>query len=653
MSKKEKKISLADLGVEETDDTEVKKEEKKTKATPKSVSIDAGEVEVIKGEPEPVEEKKEETHHVVHPTGDGKEEYSEAIDIKDIAKNPPKKKVDPIRKNLDNLYELADKGIERTKKEMNAPGGRINEAKEAYITTKYAQLEKRAKSSKTVREHIKKINEMMDTDPRFDDATEFERKGYILFQVAKDTKSGVDNDYFGIEETKVNTRPRGSRDAEKAIDSITTKDDDDLSLDDDIVTIGTNKGPSSVMPDISINDPDDVEEDTTMSSSSTDTSSTKTQVDDDDSLVLTDEDDTIEDLTGIDELSEEEVKEIIKEYRDDLVEKLQLEKSDDLEGFTVSTKPIKLNRALVVTSESRKSNITLTWPLQYSGKNIEMNTFSGEEIINLNPNTTSFETVAGLKKIFATIYRHITNANKPSFEIWLRQISDFDIDGLLFAIHAVNFKDTNYITYECPNPKCKKLFLEKKDIMDMVVFPNDKVKERFHKIQASEAVDSQFYKSHPRVINDRYAVGFISASIYSNLFEPASLSDEFANKYRSIVSILPNIDTIYLIDKASKTLSPIDFDNDKDKDNSLSKATMRKVRGIETVFKTFTPDERAIVSTEAAKIATKFAQDKITYAIPETKCPTCGEIIPARPSNPLNILFTRAQLPTAAAYIPE
>ena len=282
-----------------------------------------------------------------------------------------------------------------------------------------------------------------------------------------------------------------------------------------------------------------------------------------------------------------------------------------------------------------------------------MSTFSGEEIINLNPQTTSFETVAGLKKIFATIYRHITNANKPSFEVWLRQISDFDIDGLLFAIHAVNFKDTNYITYECPNPKCKKLFLEKKDIMDMVVFPNDKVKERFYKIQASEAVDSQFYKSHPRVINDRYAVGFISASIYSNLFEPASLSDEFANKYRSIVSILPNIDTIYLIDKASKTLSPIDFDNDKDKDNSLSKATMRKVRGIETVFKTFTPDERAIVSTEAAKIATKFAQDKITYAIPETKCPTCGEIIPARPSNPLNILFTRAQLPTAAAYIPE
>ena len=80
---------------------------------------------------------------------------------------------------------------------------------------------------------------------------------------------------------------------------------------------------------------------------------------------------------------------------------------------------------------------------------------------------------------------------------------------------------------------------------------------------------------------------------------------------------------------------------------------MRKVKGIEAVFKTFTPDERAIVSTEAAKIATKFAQDKITYAIAATKCPTCGEHIPARPSNPLNILFTRAQLPTAAAYIPE
>ena len=650
MSKKEK-ISLADLGVEESNDTTSIDNEKKDE-NPSTVSIDAGEVEVIKGDPVVEKEVKKDKPKIAHPTGDGKEEYSEAIDIAAIAKNPPKKKVDPIRKNLDNLYELADQGIERTKKEMNAPGGRINEAKEAYITTKYAQLEKRAKNSKTVREHIKKINEMMDTDPRFDDATEFERKGYILFQVAKDTKAGVDNDYFGIEEGKVNSRPRGSRDAEKAIDSITSKDDDDLSLDDDIVTIGTNKSSSSVLPDISINDPDDTKEDEDDNTSSTTTSSTKKEVNDDDSLELVDDTDD-EILTGVDELSEEEVKEIIKEYRDDLVEKLQLEKSNDLEGFTVSTKPVKLNRALVVNSESRKSNITLTWPLQYSGKNIEMSTFSGEEIINLNPQTTSFETVAGLKKIFATIYRHIVNANKPSFEVWLRQISDFDIDGLLFAIHAVNFKDTNYITYECPNPKCKKLFLEKKDIMDMVVFPNDKVKERFEKIRASEAVDSQFYKSHPRIINDKYAVGFISASIYSNLFEPASLSDEFAAKYRSIVSLLPNIDTIYLIDKASKTLSPIDFDNDKEKENSLSKSTMRKVRGIETVFKTFTPDERAIVSTEAAKIATKFAQNKITYAIPATKCPTCGEHIPARPSNPLNILFTRAQLPTAAAYIPE
>jgi hypothetical protein len=656
MAKKKEKISLSDLGVEDSNETPAEVAAKKEVITPSHISTEAGEIEVIKGEAV-VEEKKSKSHKIARPTsGDGKDEYSEEVDISKIAKTPRKQKKDPIRNTLDNLYEMADEGIERTKKEMNAPGGRINEAKEAYITTKYAQLEKRAKRNKTVSDHIKKINEMMDTDPRFDDITEFERKGYILFQVAKDTKAGVDNAYFGIEEAPVSSTPRSSRDASKDIDSLTAKDDDNLDLmDEDVVTIGTNKGSSPMVPDLAFNDPEDEDKKEEKPKASTPTAK-KEKKTDDDTLYISDdmEDDIDEDdynlSTSVDQLSEDEVREIIKDYRDDLVQKLKLEKSDELEGFTVSSKPINLNRALVVGREDkRNSTITLTWPLQYSGKNIEMSTFSGEEIITLNPQTTSFETVAGLKKIFSTIYRHIVNANKPSFEVWLRQISDFDIDGLLFAIHAVNFKDTNYITYECPNPKCKKLFLEKKDIMDMVVFPNDEVKERFEKIRASEAVDSQFYKSHPRVINDKYAIGFVSASIYSNLFEPASLDDDFARQHQSVVSLLPNIDTIYLIDKKSKTLSPIDFGTD----DKLSTTTMRKVKGIEAVFKTFTPDERAIVSTEAAKIATKFAQDKITYAIPATKCPTCGEHIPARPSNPLNILFTRAQLPTAAAYIPE
>ena len=52
------------------------------------------------------------------------------------------------------------------------------------------------------------------------------------------------------------------------------------------------------------------------------------------------------------------------------------------------------------------------------------------------------------------------NANKPPFETWLKQISDNDVDGLLFAAYLANFKDTNYITYACPKKSCSNIFIE-------------------------------------------------------------------------------------------------------------------------------------------------------------------------------------------------
>ena len=141
----------------------------------------------------------------------------------------------------------------------------------------------------------------MDTDPRFDDITEFERKGYILFQVAKDTKAGVDNAYFGIEEAPVSSTPRSSRDASKDIDSLTAKDDDNLDLmDEDVVTIGTNKGSSPMVPDLAFNDPEDEDKKEEKPKASTPTPK-KEKKTDDDTLDISDdiEDDIDEDHQGL------------------------------------------------------------------------------------------------------------------------------------------------------------------------------------------------------------------------------------------------------------------------------------------------------------------------------------------------------------------
>ena len=89
--------------------------------------------------------------------------------------------------------------------------------------------------------------------------------------------------------------------------------------------------------------------------------------------------------------------------------------------------------------------------------------------------------------------------------------------------------------------------------MDMVVFPNDETKQRFDDILNAESVMSHTYKSTPKRINDNYAIGYVSQSIYSNLFEPASLPNDFAQKYNSIVTLMPNIDKIYRIDNANRS----------------------------------------------------------------------------------------------------
>jgi hypothetical protein len=645
MADEKKKISLEDLGLDTQTPAEKAAEEAKV-----VIQDDGTEVESIDGNallaslPKDESEKEEPKHTILRPTSnDGTTDYGEIVtDVNKIAKNPIKKKVDPIRRTMDGLYDLADKGINRTKNEMMAPDGRINEAKRKYIEERYAKLESRAKVNKSVENKIKTINEIMETDPRFDGITEFERKGYILFSVAKDDKTGVDNKYFGIEEVKEDRVPRLSSMANDTISKATSKDeDDDFSYDmDDSVTIGENKTGKSILPD--------------MSKAKVAPSDDNLSIEDNEPLLLDDKDDEVKDEKDLDEgddpteeLSEEQLKKIRSDYRNQLIDVLNLNKSNEIDGFTIATKPIKLSTAL---KAKEIHPMSITWALQYTGVSIEMTPFSGDEIITLNPNNTSFTTVAGLKKVFSIIYHHIVNQNKPPFETWLRQISDFDIDGLLFAVYVANFKDTNFISYECSNKKCKKIFLEKKNIMDMVVFPNEDVKKRFNDILAQDTVSSQLYTSSPRLISDTYAIGFVSQSIYSNLFEPAALSEEFSKKYSSIIDIMPNIDKVYRIDKANKTLVPISFGVS---DDSLSKTVMRKVRSLDAIFKTFTPDERSLAIAEARKIGNKFDQDKITYSIPSTVCPTCGETIASREMNPLNMLFTRAQLPIVAAYIPE
>ena len=743
-----------------------------------------------------------------------------SISINQFAKKPISKPKDPRRETMDGLYDLTDKGIDRTKRELTAAGGRIDEAKHKYIEHNYAVLSHKAKDNISLQRHIKAVNDIIDSDSRFDGITDYERKAYILYKVAKDQEAGIDESYFGITSVEKNGPPRGSSaDNIKIINKMTGKDnkDDDGYLmkddkfilsddnnysgipykednDNDNIPVNDNSNTlttttrsskpvkkkqiqeDNIIDDISNNDHlemvdldeiikkeedimadtintktdtnnDEIQKDTKQEETPT-TETTKEESNKNDDVVVIDtseeiepdtEDDTpVEAITvhastdndkkddtednkkdnapvtskdilksaedsskkdsanssktvmgiaikatssnnndtnnkeedkksslmtlaedpddinsdtdntnatpGLQPLSDEERDERRKEFNDQIKQIFNIDDKHAFDGFSISNEAIGLNTALESTRNMRTP--TIVWGLQFSGTPFEMTPFSGEELIQFSSDNTNYRSITGLRTIFSIIYKHLIIPNKPSFEVWLKQVSDYDVEALFFGVYMACFKDNNYITYECPNNTCGKIYVEKKDVRDMVLYPNDQVKARFQNILKKDTVSTKLYRTRPVPISDKYAVGFVTQSIWSNLFEPTSLSEDFRTKYATVVNLMPTIDRVYLIDKANKQLKPISFGTVA---NDLTKTVIRKAKGLNTIFRTFTMDERTKVYLKAMEIANSFQEEAIHYQYPGSVCPACGREIKPRQETPLTMIFTRSLAPMTAS----
>jgi hypothetical protein len=231
----------------------------------------------------------------------------------------------------------------------------------------------------------------------------------------------------------------------------------------------------------------------------------------------------------------------------------------------------------------------------------------------------------------------------------MRSISSADFNNLIFSQYVAQFENNNYLSYQCPKKGCSRLFLEKKNIMDMISFPNDKTRERFEKIRKGESVVSGLYKTPPVPINEYFAISFAVPSIYSMNMEQASMNKEFKKKYSSVVGFLPMIEGVYIIDRRNNKFHKIDFGVIKD---SIEKTTTRKVQGIMKIMVQFNIDQRSKIYGEYLKVIKNMANDDISFHIPSTKCPKCGTEIPEYPTDPIGALFMRARLSIEAASTP-
>ena len=628
-------------------------------------------------------------------SADGKTTYGNVIkNVDSIAKVKSTKPVDPIRNTLDGLYKMTDKAIERNKKEMLAPDGRINEAKYKYIMEKYDLLMNRAKNNERLARHIQAIENVIATDPVFEGITDYEHKGYILFTVAHDEKVGFDNAYFGIKEEERRLMPRNSNDANKAIESYTKADDGIDPLDsDDMLTLGK-------FDDFDIEEPKVMEENKTteeiketpvVSNNTTEVEKpqvTETQPEqpkeevkplspddaeddeyiddiddydfdgvdiDDDEAKKKEREEVNSSLVTIDNLTPDEQKEVSKLFKE-----FQAKETEgiDLSKFTVSNKTINIGRVIRGNYNKPKAK-AYAWPLVFSGRTVTMTPISGEELPAISPENNEFESIPSLRKYYKVIYNHDITSGKKPFEEWLNDITVFDRDSIIFGLYASTFKDTNYITYRCTNSKCKKIFMEKKDMNQMFNLTTDELKKRFNDILQKDRVGALVPPSDPVLINRDYAVTFRVPSVYNYEFQTVALGEDFTKKHARLVQLSQYIDKIYHVDLDTHELNPITYGKIDDV-NDIRKNTLKRIKSIFEILKSFNTDDNNKLYIEFLNYYNKsneiMAKYLISFRIPETECPHCHQKIEAIESvalRPLDLLFMRALLPLTALYTNE
>lgn len=627
---------------------------------------------------------------------DANEGYT-SLNIQDIAKTDSRTKPeDAAKKTFADLAQKVDAGIAKTKNSLTAPGGRIDEGKRKYVDTRYETLMERAKKSPNLMKKIKAFQDLMDSDPAFDGADDYEKKGYILFKVAKDTSIGIDDKSFGLAQESIRGYRQTSAEASKQMQKISNKTtdygDDDLlvldSQDDDIPikqTVTKTEEGTSMEPkndieekqsvDIEIpqnQDEEDEFEETqvvpedniekeliTLKAKDTDDEFDEDKKEKEKPTISKEDQDIADDAKKYG-ITVEKYKQIQKEFIQQTQNVLNLTVSSRdntiYSDYSTANKTLSVSEALRIAKRARPQHLNERWVLQYSGVPIRMSSFSGEELVQFlreldNPYSRSAQIppLDMLTSIWGALYNHLEMENKPTFNHWLRKISPNDFPNLLFAIYLALFKDTNYLTFRCPQKGCAKLYLEKHDVMKMIKYPNKKIEDRIHAILSGNEVEPLIYKTPPVPINDVFAISFMTPTVYASLFEQSTMSSRYRDEH-TLANIMPYIDKFYVIDKARNQFLPIDFGIIN---NDLEKTVKRKVKIIERIFESFTLDQRNLAMNEISKVAINTENDTIEFRMPESKCPVCGHVIPEEETTAFTLLFTRAQLSTNIASIPE
>ena len=327
-----------------------------------------------------------------------------------------------------------------------------------------------------------------------------------------------------------------------------------------------------------------------------------------------------EDLSTLNEeerkVAEDWEKQQINDYRANLRNKLEtsgrVEKSHG--ELKIAKVPISVSKAL------RQSNQevvhTASFPLIHTGRMITMQSLIGDEIPVLDARGYNSELEAS-RAIYSLLYKKDVSPNKPNnFELWLKSIADWDVYNMYMCAYIATFKDSNYISYNCP--ECHNMFIVEQPIESMYRKHPEASKDFDDRVKAikekgDNSVPSALTSTFIR-ISSRYGIGMRAPSIFSSTFETSAIDNAFRRKHIQCVNLSQYIDGVYYINDGIAT--PIDFKIDK---HDTTKTVKMKIISIEKILSTLTTDEAAALAGKLATFNQK-AVDRFQFVIPAAKC---------------------------------
>lgn len=306
----------------------------------------------------------------------------------------------------------------------------------------------------------------------------------------------------------------------------------------------------------------------------------------------------------------------------------------DLKDYKISKKYATASRAL--NTVNKHPVHTAKWILPATGQSIIMSALLGTEIDVLANRRQGQTDLMRNEEIIKLFYNHVVSPKPGNWKDWAKTILYDDLSHLYFAVYLAGFAKSNFAPFECA--KDKHQFMQPVDIMSMVKY-KDKAAEEYCKKLLDKDPNSTTVKSIAKQISDDVVIAFRKPSLYNVLIEDMYLPDKVRNELSDIVAIFRHVEDMYIINRETRMLDPIDTKPDA---TNITKTLKNRFKIYYDILKSLSSDQLNSITPIMSKLHDQI--ETARYQYPEVVCPKCGSIIKSELQQPIDILFTRHRL---------